>query len=113
VSAILGAAVEDGMLAKNPARLKAVGAPLAAAADPAVVYRAGRAGDSRAPPRYQAAPVVAAGCGLRQGEVFGLAVEDVDFLGRWVLVRQQVKLLRGKPGARSAEGREDPRGAAT
>jgi integrase len=42
-------------------------------------------------------PVVAAGCGLRQGEVFGLAVEDVDFLRRRVLVRQQVKLVKGRP----------------
>lgn len=49
------------------------------------------------PERYQAVRMVAAGCGLRQGEVFGLAVEDVDFLGRCVLVRQQVKLLHGKP----------------
>jgi integrase len=41
--------------------------------------------------------VVAAGAGLRQGEVFGLYVEDVDFLGRRLRVRQQVKLLHGKP----------------
>lgn len=36
----------------------------------------------------------AAGCGLRQGEAFGLAVEDVDFLGGVVHVVRQVKLLR-------------------
>lgn len=39
----------------------------------------------------------AAGCGLRQGEVFGLAVEDVDFLGGVLHVVRQVKLLRGRP----------------
>jgi integrase len=49
------------------------------------------------PDRYRAVPVVAAGCGLRQGEVFGLRVEDVDFLRRRMLVRQQVKLLGGRP----------------
>lgn len=40
--------------------------------------------------------VVAAGCGLRQGEVFGLRVCDVDFLRRQLHVEQQVKLLHGK-----------------
>jgi integrase len=49
------------------------------------------------PLRYRAVPVAAAGCGLRQGEVFGLRVENVDFLRRRVLVRQQVKLLAGHP----------------
>ncbi|MEX2620333.1 MAG: site-specific integrase [Egibacteraceae bacterium] len=45
------------------------------------------------PERFRAMPMVAAGVGLRQGEVFGLAVDDVDFLGRQVLVRHQVKLV--------------------
>ena len=40
---------------------------------------------------------MAAGCGLRQGEVFGVRVEDVDFLGRQLRVRQQVKLSAGQP----------------
>ena len=45
------------------------------------------------PERWQAVAVVAAGCGLRQGEAFGLRVEDVDFLRRRVQVRQQVKIV--------------------
>jgi integrase len=49
------------------------------------------------PERYRAVPIVAAGVGLRQGEVFGLRVEDVDFLKRKLHVRQQVKLLNGRP----------------
>lgn len=48
------------------------------------------------PDRYRATAVVAAGCGLRQGEVFGLRVQDVDFLRRQLHVEQQVKLLHGK-----------------
>ncbi|CAM5669808.1 Integrase OS=Streptomyces aurantiogriseus OX=66870 GN=GCM10010251_35120 PE=4 SV=1 [Streptomyces aurantiogriseus] len=46
------------------------------------------------PDRYQALVSVAAGLGLRQGEAFGLAVEDVDFLGGVVHVVRQVKLLQ-------------------
>lgn len=41
--------------------------------------------------------MVAAGCGLRQGEVFGLRREDVDFLRRVIRVRRQVKLIRSRP----------------
>ena len=48
------------------------------------------------PVRYRAVPLVAAGLGLRQGELFGLRVDDVDFLRRRVLVRQQVKLVAGR-----------------
>ena len=36
-----------------------------------------------------------AGLGLRQGEVFGLSPDDVDFLRGTVEVRRQVKLLAG------------------
>lgn len=37
-----------------------------------------------------------AGLGLRQGECFGLAVDDIDFLRGVVHVRRQVKKVRGK-----------------
>ena len=47
------------------------------------------------PERYRAVLDVAAGCGLRQGEVFGLAVRDIDFLRRSVHVRRQIRLLPG------------------
>lgn len=41
---------------------------------------------------------VDAGCdlGLRQSELFGLAVEEIDFLRRMVHVRQQVKIVGGR-----------------
>ncbi|MFJ2772882.1 tyrosine-type recombinase/integrase [Streptomyces sp. NPDC087300] len=38
---------------------------------------------------------VCAGCGLRHGEIFGLSVEDLAFLGGTLHVVRQVKLLRG------------------
>jgi integrase len=46
------------------------------------------------PQRYRAIGVVAAGCGLRQGEAFGLRVHDIDFLRRQLHVEQQVKIVR-------------------
>lgn len=47
--------------------------------------------------RYAAAVYLAAGCGLRWGEVFGMEVDGVDFLRREVDVRQQLKCVDGRP----------------
>jgi integrase len=52
-------------------------------------------------PRYRALVLAAAGLGLRPGEVFGLAVDRVDFLRRTVKVDQQV--ARGDAVAELAE----------
>lgn len=98
VSAILSAAVEDGLIARNPCAARAVRAPKVDQAKvvPWTVEQVEAVAVAHPEP-YRAVPVVAAGCGLRQGEVFGLRVEDIDFLRRRVLVRQQVKLLGGRP----------------
>ena len=45
------------------------------------------------PKSYQALADVGAGLGLRQGEAFGLAVDDVDFLHHVVHVRRQVRIV--------------------
>lgn len=98
LSAILGAAAEDGLLARNPCSSSAVRAP---AVEQARVVPWTReqvlAVVDAHPAPYRAVPVVAAGAGLRQGEVFGLRVDDVDFLGRRLHVRHQVKTVGGRP----------------
>ena len=48
------------------------------------------------PDRYRAMATLAAGCGLRQGEVFGLGLEDVNCLRRFLHVRRQVKFVGGQ-----------------
>ena len=105
LSAVLGAAVEDGLIAKNPARSAAVKAPAAPQGKviPWPVEQV-EAVVCAHPERWQAVPVLAVGCGLRQGEVFGVRVDDIDFLGRKVHVRQQVKMLRGKPVSAPPKG---------
>jgi integrase len=40
-------------------------------------------------------PYLGATCGLRQGELFGVALDDLDFLRRTLHVEVQVKELRG------------------
>lgn len=56
-----------------------------------------RAVQGALPPRYRA--LIDAGCdlGLRQSELFGLSVEEIEFMpGRMVHVRQQVKVIGGR-----------------
>lgn len=98
VSTVFTAAVEDRVIRANPCSARSVKAPRL---DPRNVkpWTADRVKAVRAalPGRYRALVDPAAGCGLRQGEVFGLAVEDVDFLGGVVHVVRQVKLLHNQP----------------
>lgn len=47
----------------------------------------------RHPPLFRPVPIVAAACGLRQGELFGLAAEDIDYTAELIHVRRQVKKL--------------------
>ncbi|CAN5595769.1 site-specific integrase [soil metagenome] len=98
LSAILGAATDDGLIASNPCRARSVKAPALERerVEPWPQERVAAVVAAH-PMAYRAMPVAAAGAGLRQGEVFGLRVEDVDFLGRRLRIRQQVKLLDGKP----------------
>jgi integrase len=49
------------------------------------------------PDRYRAMVNVGAGCGLRQGEVFGLAEDAIDTDGRTLQVVRQIKHVEGHP----------------
>ncbi|MFE2541494.1 tyrosine-type recombinase/integrase [Actinacidiphila glaucinigra] len=97
VSTVFTAAVEDRIIRENPCRSRSVKAPRL---DPQKVkpWDTDRVEAVRGelPDRYHAMIEPAAGCGLRQGEVFGLAVEEIDFRNGVVHVLRQVKLLRGQ-----------------
>jgi integrase len=97
VSAVFSAAVDDALIATNPCQAKLVRLPKrdTEKVEPWTTAQ-GRAVIAALPRRYRAIAVVTAGCGLRQGEAFGLRVRDVDFLRRRVNVEQQVKLLGGR-----------------
>ena len=47
--------------------------------------------------RYRTCVDMGAGCGLRQGEILGLAVEEIDFESGTLHVVQQLKLSLAKP----------------
>jgi integrase len=45
------------------------------------------------PALFRPVPIIGAACGLRQGEIFGLAAEDIDYDAQVIHVRRQVKKL--------------------
>lgn len=107
LSSVLSAAVDDERLAKNPCQ--AVSVRLPRAADPRLVpWRTDlvQAVAAALPSRYRVLVAIGAGCGLRQGEIFGLAVEDVDFLRGVVHVRRQVKIVGGRQVYAPPKGRK-------
>jgi len=93
VSSILNAAVDDELLAKNPCQAASVRTPKVEQRK-VVPWTSAQVQAVRAglPDRYGVVAVLAAGLGLRQGEVFGLSPIDVDFLRGVVHVRRQVKV---------------------
>lgn len=94
VSTIFTAAVDDELIPKNPCKAPSVRRPRA---DPKKVVPWNRervlAVRDQLPERYQLAVWLGAGLGLRQGEIFGLSPDDIDFETGEVHVCRQVKLL--------------------
>lgn len=96
VSAILSAAVDDDLIAKNPCKASSVTRPATSRRKvmPWPTEWVSSMHDA-VPAKYSIAVTIASGLGLRQGEVFGLGVEDIDFLRGVVEVRRQVKVFGG------------------
>jgi integrase len=95
LSGALSAAVADRLIPANPcAAVKAPRVPERRV----IPWTAQQVAAVRAalPAHYEATTDAGSGLGLRQGEVFGLAVDDVDFLRRVVHVRRQVRYVGGK-----------------
>ena len=97
LSGILDAAVDDHLIARNPCRAGSVKLPRQTQRKviPWTLQRV-RAVIAGLPERFQAGGSLAFGCGLRQGEVFGIAVEDIDFERRVIHINRQVRLVRSK-----------------
>ncbi|MCX5582109.1 tyrosine-type recombinase/integrase [Streptomyces erythrochromogenes] len=97
VSAVFGAAVDDGIIHRNPCRAASVRPPRRDVRRlkpwPSERVLAVRAA---LPVPYRKTVDIGGGCGLRQGEIFGLAVDEIDFLGGVVHVVRQVKMVRAK-----------------
>lgn len=95
LSAIFDQAVTDSLIARNPVKVARVRAPRVVRRQ-LVPWTTGQVAAIRAelPERYRAMCDAGAGLGLRQGEIFGLALDEIDFLRRVVHIRRQVRLYR-------------------
>ncbi|MGW4250775.1 tyrosine-type recombinase/integrase [Streptomyces californicus] len=95
LAAVLNAAVDDGPLSKNPCHAQSVRPP-APGTGHIVPWSGERVFAVRAalPARYRATIDLGGGCGLRQGEIFGLPVDGIRFDSGWLHVANQVKVTK-------------------
>ncbi|MDT0464821.1 tyrosine-type recombinase/integrase [Streptomyces gibsoniae] len=109
LSSILGSAVDDQRLLRNPMKAKNSVKPprpteKKAKAWAREVVDAVRAGLQE---RYRFAVDLGIGLGLRQGEAFGLAEEDFDFKAGVVHIRRQLRWdIKGRPYFSLPKGRK-------
>jgi integrase len=107
VRSVLNVAVQDGAILRNPCQIPGAGAQrsperrIATAAQVAQLIQA-------TTPRFRAAVVLAAWCGLRRGEVCALRTEDVDLVKGLVRVRRNWVELLEEP----TRFEKDPKSAA-
>ncbi|MGW2143198.1 tyrosine-type recombinase/integrase [Nonomuraea bangladeshensis] len=96
-SAVFDAALDDQVVGRNPVKAKSVKPPpiIRKKVVPWTLLQV-EAVDAAMPARFAPMTVLGAGCAHRQGELFGVAVEDVDFLGREVHVLRQVRRIGGE-----------------
>ncbi|WP_197042730.1 tyrosine-type recombinase/integrase [Microbispora rosea] len=94
LGAIFEVAVDDQVVGRNPVKAESVKPP-APARKKVVPWTLGQVAAMAAALGELYGPMVflSAGCAHRPGELFGVAVEDLDFLGRMVHVNRQVRLI--------------------
>jgi len=92
----LDLAVADDSIRRNPAKSKVVQLPTHQQSDVQVwADEAISCLIDAHPGHLRALPELAASCGLREGELFGIALEDFDFDEKIVRIRRQIKKLGG------------------
>ncbi|MBX9243429.1 site-specific integrase [Actinotalea ferrariae] len=95
LSAVFKAAVLDRRIASSPCAGVSVPKPRRAKVVPVSTEAVQRLAEAM-PERYRALVILAAGTGMRPGEVFGLTVDRVDFLRRRVIVDRQLVTVAGR-----------------
>ena len=97
-SAVLASAVMDGLIARNPAKAPGIRLPRVPSrrVTPWSADRVRAVIDAH-PDQLRLLAALGASVGLRQGEAFGLRIHDVRLDRGEIDVRQQIKLVGGKP----------------
>lgn len=97
LSAIFRAAVEEGMIPRNPCKTSVVHMPVQPKRN-IIPWTPAQISTIRAglPPQWRAIADCGAGLGMRQGEITGLGADAVGFLQRRVRVVRQVRYIGGR-----------------
>ena len=97
LSTILNAAVSDHRISENPCKVQSVRVPRQPRRK-VTPWTPAQVEDIRSglPGRYQAITDCGSGLGERQGEIFAMGPDEIDFLRRKVHVRRQVKRVGGR-----------------
>lgn len=95
LNSIMLAAQLDGLISRNPCRGLKLPAVTRRRVEPWTASQSTAVRDAL-DGRLRTLVDAGVGLGLRQSELFGLAVDEVDFLRKVVHVRQQVKLIGGR-----------------
>lgn len=93
---VFNVAVQDGAILRNPCQIPGAGAQRSPERSIATAAQVAQLVDA-ATPRFKAAVVLAAWCGLRRGEVCALRTEDVDLRAGVVRVRRNYVELLEEP----------------
>lgn len=100
---VMNTAVREGIIARNPCQIPGAGTvrsverPVATPAQIVALVEAIN-------PRYRAAVLLAAWCGLRRGEIAGLRIEDIDLTEHTIAIRRnRVEPLHSPGGAYDGE----------
>lgn len=104
--AVMGQAVRDGAVLSNPCQIPGAAADRAKERQVATPEQVSRLVEAITP-RYRAAVLLAAWCGMRRGEVCGLLVRDVDLVAGTVTVRKNRVELLEQPVAFDGEPKTD------
>lgn len=94
VATVLNAAVDDERIAKNPCHARASRAPRVVP-EKVVPWTSDRvfAVQAKMPPRYRVAVDLGAGCGMRQGEILALGIDEVDDERGTMHIVRQLKIV--------------------
>lgn len=94
MSSIIDLAVEDKLITINPCKSKSIKRPTSPGSN-VVVWPEERlrAVQGRLPDRFQVVCTIGAGCGLRQGEILGLSLDDTDEDGTILHVQRQIRVV--------------------
>lgn len=94
LSSIMDSAVEDKLITANPCKGKSIKRPTSSSPD-IVVWPEDRlwAVQSGLADRFRIICAAGAGCGLRQGEILGLSLDDVDPADMCLHVQRQIRVV--------------------